>query len=137
MNLKFFNDIYQTIEVMRDGFYYLTLLAGIHTVTFAAYLAYKYLNSEPNDDSKKQIKLEPDTELPQPLINMQDINELDTNEVDTNELDTNEVDKKKEYKLLLHKKREELGGLIIQLDTVYDNIGQIRERLENLNNKTN
>jgi|694.fasta_scaffold74486_7 hypothetical protein len=128
MNLKFFDDIYQTIQVMRSGFYYLGLLAGIHTVTF---LAYGYLNNLKKGDSKNQ-----EPELPPPLvenqvIEMQDISDL-IDKVSINEL----IDKRKEYKLLLEQKRNELDSLILQLDTVYDNISQIRERLENLNNKS-
>lgn len=137
MNLKFFDDIIQTIEVMKSGFYYLGLLIGVHTVTFAAYLAYKYLNDN-SDDSKKDKQIENtdtidksnDPELPPPLsqnsepvIQMEEVSDL--------------LDKKQVYKSLLEQKREELGNLIGQLDSVYDNIGTIRERLENLNNKTN
>jgi hypothetical protein len=138
MNLKFLDDIYQTIEVMRNGFYYLGLLAGIHTVTFAAYLAYRYLNDSKKGDQGDSKIQEP--ELPPPLVEnsvleMQDISDLIDKLSDT-VADNDLIDKRKEYKLLLEQKRNELGGLILQLDTVYANIGQIRERLENLNNKT-
>lgn len=118
MNLKFFEDIFQTIELMKSGFYYLGLLIGVHTVTFAAYLAYKYLNNENNSKKKELVDKEP--ELP---LQMEEV--------------TNLLDKKDMYKSLLEQKREELGTLITQLDSVYDNIGQIRERLETLNTKNN
>lgn len=126
MNLKFLEDVNQTIKVMRNGFYYLGLLAGIHTVTFVAYLTYRYLN-----DSKPQSK---QPELPPPLvenpiIEMQEINALSDN--------LSDINKRQEYKIVLEEKRDELSGLILQLDTIYNNIGQIRERLENLNNKNN
>ena len=135
MNLKFLDDIYQTIEAMKNGFYYLGVLAGVHTVTFAAYLAYRYLS-----DSQNQGELPPSL-VESPVLEMQDVNALNDNDNDNDNVSDNVSDnelinKRKEYKLLLEQKRNELGGLILQLDTVYDNIGKIRERLENLNNKT-
>ena len=136
MNLKFFEDIYQTIKVMENGFYYLGLLTGLHTVTFAVYLAYRYLNDSKKGDSKNQ---ETELSLPlveNPVLEMQDISDLVDTVSDNDIIETELIDKRKEYKLLLEQKRNNLGGLILQLDTVYYNIGQIRERLENLNNKT-
>lgn len=134
MNLKFFEDIIKTIEIMKSGFYYLGVLIGVHTVTFAAYLAYKYLNEnntpkriqkeEEASDTQNEPELPPP--LPQtsePVIQMEEVSNL--------------VDKKEVYKSLLEQKREELSTLIVQLDSVYDNIGIIRERLESLNNKPN
>jgi hypothetical protein len=136
MNLKFFEDIYQTIKVMENGFYYLGLLTGLHTVTFAVYLAYRYLNDSKKGDSKNQ---ETELSLPlveNPVLEMQDISDLVDKVSDNDIIETELIDKRKEYRLLLEQKRNNLGGLILQLDTVYYNIGQIRERLENLNNKT-
>lgn len=135
MNLKFMDDIFQTIELMKTGIYYLGLIAGVHTVTFALYLAYKYFNESKPDDSKKQIeppepelKNDVDAELPltqtsesEPVIQMEELVELSNNKV--------------QLQTILLKKKEELDNLILQLDTVYDNIGDIRERLEELNNK--
>lgn len=127
MNLKFFEDVYQTIDLMKSGLYYLGLLAGIHTVTFAAYLAYQYLNESKSDDSKKEgDNLEPELPPPlpqtqEPVIQMEEITDL--------------VAQKQSYKLLLEQKRDELDTLVSQLDSVYDNIEKIRERLDELNNK--
>jgi DMSO/TMAO reductase YedYZ molybdopterin-dependent catalytic subunit len=133
MNLKFFEDIFQTIELMKSGFYYLGLLIGVHTVTFAAYLAYKYLNDENNSKKKelteKEQFTEKEPELPPPLTTTEPVIQME--EV------TDLLEKKDMYKSLLEQKREELGTLIAQLDSVYDNIGQIRERLETLNTKNN
>lgn len=133
MNLKFLDDIYQTIELMKSGFYYLGLLAGIHTITFAAYLAYQYMNDAKNDtESKKEqkdgIEYDQEPELPPPLpqtrepvIQMEEIADL--------------TEQKKNYKSLLEQKRDELDTLVSQLDTVYENIEKIRERLDELNDK--
>lgn len=133
MNLKFFEDIFQTIELMKSGFYYLGLLIGVHTVTFAAYLAYNYLNDENNSKKKelteKEQFTEKEPELPPPLTTTEPVIQME--EV------TDLLEKKDMYKSLLEQKREELGTLIAQLDSVYDNIGQIRERLETLNTKNN
>jgi hypothetical protein len=142
MNLKFVDDIFKTIEVMKTGFYYLGLLIGVHTVTFTAYLAYKYLYNDKTDkkledkkpedkkleDNKAEDKKD-ELELPPPLTN--------NNEpvLQMEEL-TNSFDKKEVYKSLLEQKKEELCNLIVQLDTVYDNIGVIRERLEKLTTKS-
>ena len=139
MNLKFLEDVYQTIKVMRNGFYYLGLLVGIHTVTFTVYLAYKYLN-----DSKKQNSEEEEELIQNPVVEMQDIGDSQICPFDKVNNDTNDkrhkswknIAKSVEYKFFLEQKRDELGDLVLQLDTVYDNIGQIRECLENLNNKT-
>jgi hypothetical protein len=147
MNLKFLEDVYQTIKVMRNGFYYLGLLVGIHTVTFTVYLAYKYLNdsndSKNQNDSKKQNSEEEEL-IQNPVVEMQDIGDSQICPFDKVSDDTNDkrhkswknIAKSVEYKFFLEQKRDELGDLVLQLDTVYDNIGQIRECLENLNNKT-
>jgi len=142
MNLKFLEDVYQTIKVMRNGFYYLGLLVGIHTVTFTVYLAYKYLND--SNDSKKQNSEEEEELIQNPVVEMQDIGDSQICPFDKVNNDTNDkrhkswknIAKSVEYKFFLEQKRDELGDLVLQLDTVYDNIGQIRECLENLNNKT-
>ena len=145
MNLKFLEDVYQTIKVMRNGFYYLGLLVGIHTVTFTVYLAYKYLNdSNDSNDSKKQNSEEEEELIQNPVVEMQDIGDSQICPFDKVNNDTNDkrhkswknIAKSVEYKFFLEQKRDELGDLVLQLDTVYDNIGQIRECLENLNNKT-
>jgi hypothetical protein len=145
MNLKFLEDVYQTIKVMRNGFYYLGLLVGIHTVTFTVYLAYKYLNdSNDSNDSKKQNSEEEEELIQHPVVEMQDIGDSQICPFDKVNNDTNDkrhkswknIAKSVEYKFFLEQKRDELGDLVLQLDTVYDNIGQIRECLENLNNKT-
>lgn len=144
MNLKFLEDVYQTIKVMRNGFYYLGLLVGIHTVTFTVYLAYKYLND--SNDSKNQNSEEEEL-IQNPVVEMQDIGDSqicpfdkvsdnDINTIDNRHKSWKNIAKGVEYKFFLEQKRDELGDLVLQLDTVYDNIGQIRECLENLNNKT-
>lgn len=44
--------------------------------------------------------------------------------------------KKKDYKKLLKEKNDELDNLILQLETVNNNINLIRERVDNLNIKS-
>jgi hypothetical protein len=119
-------------------------LVGIHTVTFTVYLAYKYLND--SNDSKKQNSEEEEL-IQNSVVEMQDIGDSQICPFDKVSDDTNDTNDKRhkswkniaksvEYKFFLEQKRDELGDLVLQLDTVYDNIGQIRECLENLNNKT-
>lgn len=133
MNLKFLEDIYKTFELMRSGLYYLGVLAGVHTVTFVVYLAYQYIQDNSTKKNKEQIEQQTDEslnkeiELPPPItkddpvIQMEELTDL--------------TEQKKAYKSILEKKRVELNNLVLQLDSVYDNIGHIRERLEELNNK--
>jgi chromosome segregation ATPase len=138
MNLKFLEDIYQTFELMKSGLYYIGVLAGVHTITFALYLAYQYIQDNSTkkiqDDStqnkeeqqldetlNKEIELPPPITKDEPVIQMEEITDL--------------TEQKKAYKSLLEKKRDELNNLVLQLDNVYDSIGNIRERLEELNNK--
>jgi hypothetical protein len=136
MNLKFYEDIYQTFDIMKNGLYYLGILTGIHTATFVVYLAYKYFNDDTDKDNDKDNdknenkdseKSEPELppQLPQvnkePVIQMEELTDL--------------LKEKKTYKSLLEQKREELDTLVYQLDKVYDSIGNIRERLDDLNNK--
>lgn len=137
MNLKFLEDIYKTFELMKSGLYYLGVLAGVHTVTFALYLAYQYIQDnsakkkieeqseeqiEPQTDESfnKEIELPPPITKDEPVIQMEELTDLN--------------EQKKAYKSILEQKRVELNNLVLQLDSVYDNIGQIRERLEELNN---
>lgn len=129
MNLKFFEDVYQTFEIMKSGLYYLAVLAGVHTVTFALYLAYQYINDNSSkNDEKESVKesFTKEIELPPPLS---------TNPVIQMEELTDLNEQKKAYKNILEKKRDELDNLVSQLDNVYASIGHIRERLEELNNK--
>jgi hypothetical protein len=127
MNLKFLEDIYKTFELMKSGLYYLGVLAGVHTVTFALYLAYQYIQDK--KDKKEKLADEPfikEIELPEPInkdepvIQMEEMADLH--------------EQKKMYKFLLEKKRDELNNLVSQLNNVYDSIGSIRERLEEINN---
>jgi hypothetical protein len=129
MNLKFMDDIFQTIEFMKTGIYYLGLIAAIHTVTFTLYLGYKYSNETSPDNSKKEI--EPDTEIKNDVNS--ELSLTQTSEIQMEEVV--ELSNKAQLQTILLKKKEELDNLILQLDTVYDNIGDIRERLEELNNK--
>jgi hypothetical protein len=127
MNLKFIDDIFQNIELMKTGIYYLGLIAGLHTVTFGLYLAYKYFNESnlDNYNYKKEIKydVEPETiEVENiPVIEMEELEELSIH--------------KTQLQTILLQKKEELDNLILQLDTVYYNIVEIKGRLEELNNK--
>lgn len=130
MNLKFIEDVYQTFELMRSGLYYLGVLAGVHTVTFALYLAYQYIQDnsakkneeqQTEDQINKEIELPPPITKDEPVIQMEEITDLNA--------------QKQAYKSILEKKRDELDNLVSQLDNVYDSIGHIRERLEELNNK--
>ena len=130
MNLKFIEDVYQTFELMRSGLYYLGVLAGVHTVTFALYLAYQYIqdnSAKKNEDQQTEDQINKEIELPppitkdEPVIQMEEITDLNA--------------QKQAYKSILEKKRDELDNLVSQLDNVYDSIGHIRERLEELNNK--
>lgn len=130
MNLKFLEDIYKTFELMKSGLNYLGVLAGVHTVTFALYLAYQYIQDKKNEERiepqtdesfNKEIELPPPITKDEPVIQMEELTDLN--------------EQKKAYKSILEQKRVELNNLVLQLDSVYDNIGQIRERLEELNNK--
>lgn len=133
MNLKFLEDIYKTFELMKSGLYYLGVLAGVHTVTFALYLAYQYIQDnsakkkieeqrekQADEFFNKEIELPPPITKDEPVIQMEELTDLN--------------EQKKAYKSILEQKRVELNNLVLQLDSVYDNIGQIRERLEELNN---
>lgn len=133
MNLKFLEDIYKTFELMKSGLYYLGVLAGVHTVTFALYLAYQYIQDnsakkkieeqrekQADESFNKEIELPPPITKDEPVIQMEELTDLN--------------EQKKAYKSILEQKRVELNNLVLQLDSVYDNIGQIRERLEELNN---
>jgi uncharacterized membrane protein len=150
MNLKFIDDILKTIEVMKTGLYYLSLLIGVHTVTFTAYFVYKYLNNnnnnnnnnndnndndnndnDNNDNDDNKIEVKKDDNLLLRLFNI----ESTGSDIQMEEL-MNSLEKKHIYKSLLEQKKEELSNLIIQLDTVYNNIGLIREKLEELNTKS-
>jgi len=128
MNLKFLEDIYKTFELMKSGLYYLGVLAGVHTVTFALYLAYQYIQDKKDKKEKladeffnKEIELPEPITKDEPVIQMEEMTDLH--------------EQKKMYKFLLEKKRDELSNLVSQLNNVYDNIGSIRERLEEISNK--
>jgi hypothetical protein len=119
MNLKFLDNIFQTIDSMKTGFYYLQLLAGVQTVAFTLYLVYKYFNNESKSDSECESECESEckSELNK-LVIEEEMNHLS-----------------EELQNILLQKRDELNLLISQLDIVYDNIGGIRERLDEFNNK--
>lgn len=110
-------DIYQTIDMVKSGLYYLGLLVGVHVATVAGYFVYQQFSKDINNNTSDNVKSG---------VDMEELNDV----VEDEEEHEQQVH---EYKLLLEKKKEELTSLISQLDTVYDNIGEIRERLDNLN----
>ena len=139
MNLKVLEDIYKTFTDMRSSIYVLGYLAGIHAVSFAVYLAYKYIKDE--SDAKKEREKESEDKQNEPEEEKEHTDELQMEPIDqTEDTDTknkNGTQDKKELYSLLTSKKDELENLINQLTMIQDNIMTIRDKLEELNKKTN
>lgn len=130
MNLKFTEDIYKTFISMKSSIYFLGYLAGVHAITFAAYVAYKYINEQntKNDDTQdtdntnenKTTEDKEDSKIlePEPEIQMEQLDSVSHI--------------KEELYTLLTSKKDELETLITQLNNIQDNIGTIRDKLEEL-----
>jgi heme/copper-type cytochrome/quinol oxidase subunit 1 len=140
MNLKFLDDIHQTFIDMRPSIYVLGYLAGIQAVSFAAYLAYKYIQDNQSKDKSKDEQKEEQEKVPStpdndnlPELQMEPIDQILDNEsknVNTDKVDSNT---EKELFSLLTTKRDELENLITQLNMIQTNIMTIRDKLEELN----
>jgi hypothetical protein len=131
MNLKFIEDVYQTFTDMRPSIYVLGYLAGIHTVSFGIYLAYKYIkdnetnktekDDQPNETNNEQKNEQKNEDDKLPELQMEPIESI--------------IKDKPEEELysLLTSKRDDLENLITQLGLIQTNIMTIRDKLEELN----
>lgn len=130
MNLKFMEDVYQTFIEMRPSIYVLGYLAGIQAVSFAGYLAYKYIQDDQSKDEKNdETSKESNSEKVEPELQMEPIEQI-TDATTNTDADTNT---EKELYSLLTTKRDELESLINQLNFIQTNIMTIRDKLEELN----
>lgn len=130
MNLKFMEDVYQTFIEMRPSIYVLGYLAGIQAVSFAGYLAYKYIQDDQSKDEKTdETSKESNSEKVEPELQMEPIEQI-TDATTNTDADTNT---EKELYSLLTTKRDELESLINQLNFIQTNIMTIRDKLEELN----
>lgn len=161
MNLKFLDDIYYTIDTMKNAFYYLGILVGIHTTAFLVYLTHRSLSKDNLDDVHNDnsnavnndgadVANSDDSSDGEDVVNNDDSSTLKSENENSDDVDaanttdnpsivediSNLSSKKEEYKYLLQQKSDELNNLVVQLDTVYNNIGRIREHLETLNHRT-
>lgn len=145
MNLKVLEDIYKTFTDMRSSIYVLGYLAGLQAVSFAIYLAYKYIKDE--SEAKKKLEEKDDTQNEDEQEDKQEKENELTDELQMEPIDQIEQDKhddklesehdKQELYSLLTSKKDDLENLINQLTMIQDNIMTIRDKLEELNKKTN
>lgn len=126
MNLKFVDYTFKTAELMKSGLYYLGIFIGLHTLTFTIYLVNKYYKDNNKKDKEvsniiedSKVEVQSNKLIEGEYVQMEKINDI----------------LKTSYKSFLIKKKEELTNLILQIDNVYNNIGEIRERLEKLHDK--
>lgn len=129
MNLKFVDYTFKTIELMKSGLYYLGIFIGLHTFTLTVYLVNKYYKDY-KDNNKKDKKVTNIVEDTKVEVQFNKLTEGENVQMEK----INDI-LKTSYKSFLIKKKEELTNLILQIDNVYSNIGEIKERLEKLHDK--